>query len=261
MLYCKAMAKGKIIVGNWKMNPLYFKEAEKLFGDVAKGVSGIKKTDIVVCPPLIYIEKLKKLSKKISLGAQNSFYGDVGAFTGEISSEMLYEMGVRYVIIGHSERRALGETNDEVNKKLKSALTSGLRPIVCVGENTRDENHGYFSLVKTQLEECLKSIPKNSLSKIIIAYEPVWAISTTPNHKDASADDSREMSIFIRKILSDKFGKESQSVKIIYGGSVNEKDAGDFLSNGGVDGLLPGRSSLNAKKFTEIVKICETLSK
>jgi triosephosphate isomerase len=248
---------GKIIVGNWKMNPLTLKEAEKLMNEVAKGIWGIKKTEVVVCPPFLYLEKLSKISKKISLGAQDSAFGDVGAFTGEISAQMLYEIGVRYVILGHSERRTLGESNLEINKKIKGALASGLRPILCVGESVRDENHGYFNLVKMELDECLLGISKNLIAKIIIAYEPIWAISSTPNRADATADDSREMTIFIRKILSDKFGKEASKVKILYGGSVNEKDAPDFLENGGVDGLLAGKASLNAKKFLEIIKTCE----
>lgn len=251
----------KIIVGNWKMNPRTLKEASKLYSQVAKSVSRTKKTEVVICPPVLYIEKLKKLSRKISLGAQNAFWGDVGAFTGEISGEMLYEMSVRYVILGHSERRALGESNNDVSKKIKASLMAGLRPILCVGESSRDENHSYFNLVKMELEECLAGISKDSVSKIIIAYEPIWAISSTPNRKDATADDSREMSIFIRKILSDKFGKDASSMRILYGGSVNEKDAKEFLENGGVDGLLAGRSSLDAKKFVEIVKICEALNK
>ncbi len=255
------MKKGAIIIGNWKMNPLIQKEAEKLFLSVAKEVSRVKKTEIVICPPYIYLEKLKPLSKKISFGAQDAYPGDTGAFTGEVSSEMLYEAGVRYVILGHSERRAQGESNEEINKKIKGALASGLRPILCVGESERDQNHGYFNLVKMQLEECLVGITKNLISKTIIAYEPVWAISSTPNRKDATADDSREMSIFIRKVLSDKFGKDSSHTRVIYGGSVNEKDAGEFLENGGVDGLLAGRASLNAKKFSEIIKTCEALSK
>ena len=116
-------------------------------------------------------------------------------------------------------------------------------------------------MVKTQLEECFAGISKNSVSKIIIAYEPIWAISSTVNRKDATSADSREMAIFIRKVLSDKFGKEATRMRVIYGGSANEKDTEDFLKNGGVDGLLPGRASLNAEKFVEIVKICEALSK
>ncbi|MDD5720880.1 MAG: triose-phosphate isomerase [Candidatus Pacebacteria bacterium] len=252
----------KIICGNWKMNPRTLKEAEKLFSDVVKEVSEAKKTEIVICPPSIYLERLKKIrTNKIKLGAQNAFYGDLGAFTGEVSGEMFSNIGVKYAILGHSERRALGENNSEINKKIKSSLSAGLVPILCVGENVRDESHSYFNLVKTQIEECLAGVSKNSISKIIIAYEPVWALSSTLNRRDATADDSREMAIFIRKILSDKFGKDASGARIIYGGSANEKDAEDFLKNGGVDGLLPGRASLNAKKFSEIVKICEALEK
>ena len=155
----------------------------------------------------------------------------------------------------------MGESNGEINKKTKAALAGGLRPILCVGESARDENHGYFSLVKNQIEECLDGVSKNSIAKIVIAYEPVWAISTTVYRKDATPEDCREMAIFIRKILSDKFGGEASKVRIIYGGSVDEKNAEDFLKNGGVDGLLAGRVSLNPKKFLQVIKICEVLNK
>ena len=254
------MAK-KIIIGNWKMNPLTLKEAEKLFSSISQFISGIKKTEVVICPPFVYLDQLKKIrTSKIKLGAQDAFYGDVGAFTGEISPEMLYNIGARYVILGHSEVRALGETNALVNKKIKASLGSGLIPIVCVGESERDESHNYFNLVKTQLEECLAGVSKNSIPKIIIAYEPIWAISSTSNRRDATSADSREMAIFIRKIISDKFGSEARKVRVIYGGSANEKDAGDFLQNGGVDGLLPGRASLDEKKFAQIINIAENIS-
>ncbi|MFA5791953.1 MAG: triose-phosphate isomerase [Candidatus Paceibacterota bacterium] len=253
----------KIIIGNWKMNPRSLKDAEKLFSGVVKFTSHIKKTEIVICPSFIYLDKLKKLSRKISLGAQDAFSGDTGAFTGEVSTEMLYNIGVKYVILGHSERRnppiGTGETNEIINKKIKSSLAAGLRPILCVGENTRDESHSYFNFIKTQLEECLVGISRNSIYKIIIAYEPVWALSSTANRHDATSRDSLEMVIFIRKVLSDKFGKEASQVRIVYGGSVNEKYAKDFLENGGVDGLLAGRASLDAKKFVEIINIAENL--
>ncbi|MBU0998930.1 triose-phosphate isomerase [Patescibacteria group bacterium] len=251
----------KIIIGNWKMNPLTLKEAEKLFSGIAKEISSIKKTEVVICPSFLYLEKLKKIrTSKIKLGAQNAFWGEVGAFTGEVSGEMLYNIGVQYVILGHSERRALGESSNDVNKKIKASLEAGLIPILCVGENIRDESHNYFNFVKTEIEECLMGVSKNSISKIIIAYEPIWAISSTPNRKDATPADCLEMVIFIRKIISDKFRKEAYRTKIIYGGSVNEKDAKEFLKNGGVDGLLPGRASLDVKKFIEIIKICEVLN-
>ena len=152
--------------------------------------------------------------------------------------------------------------NDAISiRKIKAALSAGLVPILCVGETSRDENHSYFNLVKTQLEESLAGISKNFISKVIVAYEPVWALSSTANRRDATADDSREMVIFIRKILSDKFGPDAGRMRIIYGGSANEKDAPEFLRNGGVDGLLPGRASLDAKKFVEIIKIAENVAK
>lgn len=255
------MPKKKIIVANWKMNPLTKKEAEKLWQGVAKNTPSLRKTEVVICPPFIYIDELKKLSRKIILGVQNAFLGDTGAFTGEVSSEMLYLSGARYVILGHSERRARGETDTDINKKIKSALGSGLRPILCVGENMRDEEHGYFNLVKEQLEASLQGISKNSLKNIAIAYEPVWAISSTPGRRDATPEDSSEMAIFIRKVLSDKFGREASRVRIIYGGSVNDRDAEGFLVRGGVDGLLVGRASLSAEKFAKIIKTCEALKK
>jgi triosephosphate isomerase len=261
------MEKKKIIIGNWKMNPSSSKEAEKLFSGVAKGFSGVKKTEIVFCPPFIYLESLYRLLKakrytlKASLGVQNVSLGDVGPYTGEVSAGMLYGVGAKYAILGHSERRAQGESNGDINKKIKFSLVAGLRPILCVGESVRDEQHGYFNLIKKQVEECLSGISKNSIYKIIIAYEPIWAISSTPDRRDATPDDCREMVIFIRKVLSDKFGKEASRARIIYGGSVNSKNAKDFLQNGGIDGLLVGNASLDVKKFTEIIKICETLNK
>lgn len=241
------------------MNPGTLKEAEKMFSESSKLIVGTKKTDVVICPPFIYLEKLKKISKKISLGAQDVFYGDVGAFTGEVSTEMLYSMGVRYVIIGHSERRAMGEDSEIINKKIKSALASSLTPVLCVGESVRDENHEYFNLVKNQILECLNGISKNSISSVIIAYEPVWALSSTVPRKDATAEDSREMSVFIRKVLADKFGTSAGNTRVIYGGSSSEKNAEDFLTNGGVDGLLAGRASLDPKKFSEMIKIADNI--
>lgn len=248
----------KIVIANWKMNPATVKETEKLFIGVNKFVSKIKKTEVVVCPPFIYLERMKKLSKKIILGGQDAFYGDIGAFTGEVSGEMLYNLGVRYVILGHSERRALGEDNVLINKKVKDVLNIGLTPILCVGENNRDDNHEYFNLVKMQVTECLKGVNKNSFSKIIIAYEPIWSISSTINRRDATANDSSEMAIYIRKVLSDISTPEiANKTRIIYGGSVNERDAGEFLQNGGVDGVLVGKASLSVEKFIKIIQVAE----
>jgi triosephosphate isomerase len=177
---------------------------------------------------------------------------------------MIYNLGVKYVIVGHSERRSslagAGEINEIVNKKVKAAISAGLIPILCVGENVRDENHEYLNFVKKQIEECLNGVSKNLIAKVIIAYEPVWAIGK--GAFPATPEEFREMNIFIKKILSDKFGvKEASKVKIIYGGSVDDKNALDFIKDGQADGFLPGRASLDAEKFSKIIKICEASSK
>ena len=253
------MFQKKIVIANWKMNPASNTEAEKLFSSCVKIVSDIKKIELVICPPVLYLEKLKKYSRKLNLGAQNIFYGNVGAYTGEISAEMLYSIGGRYVILGHSERRELGEKNDLINKKIKSALSAGLVPILCLGEKERDENHEYFKVVKNQIEECLNGVVKNSISKIIIAYEPVWALSTTKNRRDATPEDFFEMRVFILKVLSDKFGIKTEMPRIVYGGSVNEKNAQDFLKHKEVGGVLVGNASLNPKKFEVIINVAENI--
>jgi triosephosphate isomerase len=254
----KRLAK-RLVVANWKMNPSSLKEAEKLLSSVVKNLPPLKKTKIIICAPFVYLEKLKKISAKISLGAQNASFEESGAFTGEVSSLMLANLGIKYVILGHSERRALGEDNALINKKVKETLAAGLSPILCVGETDRENTHGYFEVVKTQVRECLAGVNKNLYSKIIIAYEPVWALSTTLDRRDATAVDSAEMAIYIRKVISDMTTpKIAGDVNIIYGGSVNERDAGEFLASG-VDGVLPGKASLTAEKFIKIVKTCEAL--
>ena len=166
---------------------------------------------------------------------------------------------MKYVILGHSERRELGENNILINKKIKGALAVGLVPVLCVGDKERDESPEYFNFVKVQVEECLNGIQKNLLGKVIIAYEPIWALSTTLNRKDATPDDSREMNVFIRKILTDKFGIKTEMPKIIYGGSVNEKNILEFMKSGGIDGVLVGGASLDPKKFLEIINITEKI--
>ncbi len=254
----------KICIANWKMNPASSKEAEILFKNTAKAASGLKKTEIVICPPVLYLEKIKKLSgrsaKKIYIGAQDAFWKEEGAFTGQVSALQLREAGAKYVILGHSERRdhssGGGDTNETVNKKLKASLAIGFSPVLCFGEPSRDEEHQYLNFIRKEIEECLSGIPKEALSKIIVAYEPIWAIGKGATA--ATAEECREMVIFARKVLSDKFGLSSaERVKIIYGGSVDERNVAEFLNNGEVDGFLVGRASLDAGKFSNIVNACE----
>ncbi len=244
------------------MNPLTSKEASKLFVDINKALVlvRVKNTEVVVCPPAIYIEKLKKSAKKLTLGVQNIYPGDMGAFTGEISVKMVANLGAKYAIVGHSERRGMGETNQIINKKIKSVLNTELTPVLCVGESERDGNHEYLNFIKMQLLESLEGVSKNSISKIVIAYEPVWAIGVDSN-RPATAEEFLEISIFIKKILSDKFGAKSlEDMRIIYGGSIHPETVLPFLIEGKADGFLPGRDSINAKKFLEIIKITESVS-
>lgn len=239
------------------MNPLSLKEAEKLFTSILKNKKDKLKVEVVVCAPFLYLEKLKKISKKIPIGSQNIFYEKEGAYTGEISAEMIYNLGAKYTILGHSERRMQGESNNDVNKKIKVALSNSLVPIVCIGEKERDENHEYLNFIKTQVEEGFSNIQKSSMTKVVIAYEPIWAIGKTAV-REANPEEFREMKIFIRKILTDKFGKDvAENIRIIYGGSVNPKNALDFLKEGQADGFLVGRDSLNAEKFVNIINIAE----
>lgn len=247
----------KTIIGNWKMNPTTMKDASKLLSAVSGGLKN-KNTEVVVAPPFVYIDKLKKISKKVSIASQDASFLDKGPYTGEVSGEMLRDLGVKYAILGHSEIRKMGEDNTLINKKIKSVLSAGITPILCVGEEDRDENHEYFNLVKVQLLECLKGIKKDVIPKIIIAYEPVWAISTTLDRRDATAHDSQEMVIFIRKVISSITSPLlAKKTRVLYGGSVNDRDAGEFLTKGGVDGLLVGKASLDPKKFLKIIDICE----
>jgi len=231
----------KLIVGNWKMNPQSEKEAEVIFKAIMKGTKNIKNIDIAICSPYVFIKTLKKLkSNKISLGAQNAFYETTGAYTGEVSLIMLHNIGVKYVIVGHSERRSMGETNEIVNKKLNAILA-------------------YLNFVKDQLVSCLSGISKNQIKNIVIAYEPIWALSSTADRHDATPHDFEEMRIYIRKILNDMFSPlVASSVRIIYGGSVNKDNAQSFLL-AGAQGLLPGKASLDPKNFLEIINIANSI--
>ena len=218
----------KIIVANWKMNPASIHEAKKLF-------NAVKKTNAVICPPFIYLS----LFKYRFLGAQNCHWEQLGAFTGEASPKMLKDLGCKYVIIGHSERRKhFKETDEMINRKLKAALRIGMIPILCIGEK-KGENAE--KIVDSQINKDLKSIAKNDLKKIIIAYEPIWAIGTGNFCSTEKANKVRQ------------FIKGKMNNKILYGGSVDSSIANNY-TKAGFDGLLVGGASLNAEEFIKINK-------
>jgi triosephosphate isomerase len=248
----------KLIIANWKMNPETMREAKEIFQAIKKSATRIGQP-VVICPPFLFIEPLSKLATpKINLGAEDLSRvlptGGVGAYTGETSGLQIRGAGAKYAISGHSERRLLGDTDEVVNKKVKAALKSGLKPILCVGESKRDDAGNFLHFIRKQLELDLADVSKSDLDNLIIAYEPIWAIGKLAK-REASPEECREIVIFIKKVLADMFGrKPMEKVKIIYGGSVNERNARDYITTGAADGLLIGRVSLKPQKFNEILK-------
>jgi len=241
------------------MAPVTPAAAKKLAEKVKKASAELQKTDTVICPPFIFLDEAGKATSKCALGAQNAFYEAEGAFTGEVSPHMLVNSGVKYVILGHSERRALGESNELIAKKIAMSLKVGLTVILCVGEKERDDEGQYLHILEEQIKNSLKGISKKQIGVVVIAYEPVWAIGAKATGV-ITPEALLETVIFIRKVLSDIYDKKiALSVSILYGGSVDEKNSGDFLKVQGIGGLLVGRASLDAEKFIKILKIAENI--
>ena len=250
------MFQKKIIVANWKMNPLSIEDARASVSATRRFEKKLRKTDIVICPPLIYLEPISRLIKKsrhISLGAQDVFWNISGAYTGEISPLMVYNAGGRYAIIGHSERRNLGETDEIISKKVNLALKAGLSVILCVGERERDGQGLYLGVLRNMLRGGLVGVSKKSLRNLLVAYEPVFAIGKA--EEDALKPEEVEaMVIFIKKTLADLYGQDdAKDVRILYGGSVGPDNAARIVQDGGVHGLLIGRQSLAPEHFKSIL--------
>lgn len=231
----------KIIVANWKMRPDTLSEAEDLFR-----ISG----GAIVCPPFVYLEELSKVESGAVLGAQDVALSDEPGQTGEISGEMLRRLNVKYVLIGHSERRwKLGESDKIVNKKLKLALVHHLTPIVCVGEKSRD---GYFdNFLRNQIMATFADLSAEQVEKCLVAYEPVWAISTTPDAKADTPDSALESIKIIQNVLSSKF--QVISPKFLYGGSVTAANVKDFLVKDEISGVLVGGASVDKEEFIKLL--------
>ncbi len=244
-----------IIAGNWKMNKTAG-EAVKLVEGLKNELRDVKNIDIVACPPFTALKEVAKVicGTNIYLGAQNVHWEDSGAFTGEISASMLKELGCRYAIIGHSERRAyFGETNEGVNKRTRAALKYNLIPIVCVGERLEQREKGEtFEVIKDHVENGLKGISAEEIRKIVIAYEPVWAIGTG---KTATPEQAQEAHSFIRNLLQKLYNAALAAlVRIQYGGSVKPDNIADLMAKADVDGALVGGASLKPESFVEIVR-------
>lgn len=242
-----------IIAGNWKMHKTP-SEAVKLVEELIPLVKDAK-AEVVVIPPFVDLTEVARVIKgtNILLGAQNMFWEEKGAYTGEISPVMLKEIGVTYVVIGHSERRQyFKETDEMVNKKVLSALSHDLKPIVCVGESLSQREEGKtYDVVLTQTREALKGVSEEDITKVVIAYEPVWAIGTG---KNATPQDANEVIKAIRNTIAELYGKDkAEMVRIQYGGSVKPDNISGFMAESDIDGALVGGASLVAEDFAKIV--------
>lgn len=255
------IARKLLIAGNWKMN-LNSAEASELADSIVSQVGTQMEVAVCICPTFTSLEAVSKrvVDSNIGLGAQNMHFKNSGAFTGEISAEMLRHLFVSFVIIGHSERREYFDENDDlVNQKTIAALEASLKPIVCVGETLSERDSGQLeSVIKRQLEGALVGVSPNHADQLVIAYEPVWAIGTG---KTATPEDAESVHSFIRKLLSDILGIEAANkVRILYGGSMKPENAEALLSQKNIDGGLIGGASLKAHAFTSIVDSAIKLS-
>ncbi len=241
-----------IIIGNWKMHKTNH-EAVELASAISKGIFK-PNVEVVICPPFTALSDVHRIIEKspVKLGAQNMFYDEEGAFTGEISPLMLKEIGVEYVILGHSERRSyFNETDYIINRKVKKALQYNFNIVLCVGENAYERQMGKTKdIIQIQIEESLKNLNRVNMKKVIIAYEPVWAIGTRP----AKPEDANAVNGYIRALLANLFDKDTAaSTRIIYGGSVNAENISSFLKQPHINGALPGGASLDTKSFIGII--------
>lgn len=245
-----------IIVANWKANPDNFLLAKKNFDFIQNKTSKFKKVSLVVCPPIIFFQSLKKQSKKVLLGVQDIFTEPNGAFTGKVGYEAVASLKPKFSILGHSELRD-SDSLEDVSKKMEVSLKIGARPILCVGEKTRDDKLEFFSFIKQQIESAFKNIPKNLVKDVLVAYEPVWAIGKNAV-REATSEEIREVVIFIKRVVGDLYATKSiPPIKILYGGSVNMKNIKSIIQETGVDGVLVGGASLNQKEFFETIKLVE----
>ncbi|MAF59400.1 MAG: triose-phosphate isomerase [Candidatus Pacebacteria bacterium] len=247
----------KLVVANWKMNPASVEEANELFEGIKKKASTLKNVETVIAPPSMFLGEITCAysGNKVSFASQDVFWEEKGSHTGEVSATQAKSVGATYSLVGHSERRALGETDIEVNEKIHILIKERITPILCIGEVKRDEHGDYLNFLKKEIEGGLDGVSANDVKRVVIAYEPIWAIGKSD--KDAmKPDDMHEMKIFIQKVLSEMYERSiATRVRIIYGGSVEPENAGAILSGGEVDGFLVGHASLVVEEFNEILRI------
>lgn len=253
------MKKELYVIGNWKMHPASKKEAISILQKTKKLLPRMMRTRVVYAPPVIYLSSLCTKFKNVAFGLQTVATDDIFSHTGSISAQMGKNEGATFAIVGHSEVR-VSLTNTQVGEMLRETLKAGLTPVLCIGERNRDHNGFYLHEIKSQIEEALSMTPKSSYAKIIVAYEPLWAIGKNAL-REATPEEFLEIAIFTRKIFADIVGmKIASEITIIYGGSADEKNVGAFLMSG-AEGFLLGRASLDPKKFSKIILMVEEFNK
>ena len=251
-----------LIAGNWKMNLNRAESADlssALAGNFGSAPDGV---EIAVCPPSVYLDAVSRIvgSSAVRLGSQNMYHQTNGAFTGELSAAMLQDVGCHYVILGHSERRALmGETDQQVNEKTQAALAAGLTPIVCVGESLEQRESGKtMDVIGQQFQKSLADLDEQQIVSLVIAYEPVWAIGTG---KVATPEQAEEVHLDLRNLLEKRYNSDvAGRVQILYGGSVKPENASQLLAQPNVDGALVGGASLKAESFGGIIEAAGQLA-
>lgn len=249
------------MVANWKMNPTTYRSARALFDGIKAQASKLTKVETVIAPSFLHIQPLSNAykGKKIAFAAQDVYVEQEGSYTGEVSPLQLKDVKVRYVIVGHSERRAMGENDSVVAAKVRAVLDNGLVPIVCVGEKERNDQGTYLTFIKKQLIASLKDVKESEVGSVVVAYEPLWAIGRSA--EDAmDGHELHQMSLYIHKILIDEYThKHAQNIRILYGGSVEPQNTEELLKEGNVDGFLVGHASLNAQEFGSILARVQSL--
>ena len=251
----------KLIVANWKMNPDKLSDAKSLFSATKRQSTKFRKSKVVICPPSIYIQGFSNhTGTSFQLGAQDVFHSNKGSFTGKVSTQMLVDLKVTYVIVGHSETRSLGETDKIVAKKVKAVLESGMTAILCIGESERDDDGNYLRFLEGQIKDSLSGVGKKYLKKIFVAYEPIWAIGKKAD-ESVSPQELHQMTIFIRKTLAKLYGKKyGLPIPILYGGSVEPENSMSLIyhtDHTDIAGFLVGHASLDPKHFGLILETIE----
>lgn len=252
-----------IFIANWKMNPLTAKEAERMNNQIKQRLDEMMDKpddlEIIICPPSIFLNSIKEDNKYLKYGVQNVAFAERGAYTGETSVNMVKNMGATYSIIGHSERKRFAAENDQMcAKKVRLCLEKGITPILCIGETQDEKKRGQTGIViQNQLKIALGNLSLNDIKKVIIAYEPVWAISTQAGSSAGYPDSILGATIIIKKTLLDIYKQNIiNDIRVVYGGSVDKENVEEYLKNGNLNGFLIGSASLNPLSFIAIIEKC-----